>query len=63
MSKLAIKEILEKTLNNSNPFRDIPNGIKIKNKKKSLYFDPVPRVWVLGNGVQDLRLFLLNSIN
>ena len=55
MSKLAIKEILEKTLNNSNLFRDIPNGIKIIKKNISLYFDPVARVWVLGNGVEDLR--------
>ena len=56
MSKLAIKKILEKTLNNSNPFRDISNGIKIQKKKNiSLYFDPVARVWVLGNGVEDLR--------
>ena len=54
MSKLVIKEILEKTLNNSNPFRDIANGIKIP-PKISLYFDPVARVWVLGNGVEDLR--------
>ena len=36
MSKLAIKEILEKTLNNSNPFRDIPNGIKIKKKNRCI---------------------------
>ena len=71
MSKLSIKEIMEKSdkISKSNPLKYMKNGSKTQKKKKekffSPHFHPIARVWVLSNRVADTRLqrFLLSSLH
>ena len=72
MSKLSIKEIMEKSdkISKSNPLKYMKNGSKTQKKKKKKkfffpHFHPIARVWVLSNRVADTRLqrFLLSSLH